>query len=99
MVDASFRDPVQAIRQLTGGGVDYFFEAIGLKETAEQAFNCLAPGGTATIIGMIPVGQKIELTGSVFLQERKIQDSSIGSNRFRVKCPATSSSIARPASS
>ena len=87
VVDASSHDPVKAIRELTGGGVDYSFEAIGLKETAEQAFNCLSPGGTATIIGMIPVGQKIEIMGSLFLTERKIQGSSMGSNRFRVDMP------------
>ena len=87
VVDASSRDPVQAIRELTGGGVDYSFEAIGLKEAAEQAFHCLAPGGTATIIGMIPVGQKIEIEGSLFMSEKKIQGSSMGSNRFRVDMP------------
>jgi S-(hydroxymethyl)glutathione dehydrogenase/alcohol dehydrogenase len=36
---------------------------------------------------MIPVGQKVELTGSVFLREKKIQGSSMGSNRFRVDMP------------
>jgi len=36
---------------------------------------------------MIPVGQKVELPGSSFLQERKIQGSSMGSNRFRVDMP------------
>lgn len=87
VVDASSRDPVRAIREMTGGGVDYSFEAIGLKQTAEQCFDCLRPGGTATIIGMIPLGQKIELDGSSFLRERKIQGSSMGSNRFKVDMP------------
>jgi S-(hydroxymethyl)glutathione dehydrogenase/alcohol dehydrogenase len=87
VVDASSRDPVEAIRELTGGGVDYSFEAIGLKKTGEQCFECIRPGGTATIIGMIPVGQKLELEGSVFLREKKIQGSSMGSNRFRVDMP------------
>jgi S-(hydroxymethyl)glutathione dehydrogenase / alcohol dehydrogenase len=86
-VDASDGDPVKAIRQLTGGGVEYSFEAIGLKRAAEQAFECLRPGGTATVIGMIPVGQKIELEGSVFLREKKIQGCSMGSNRFKVDMP------------
>ena len=40
VVDASDGDPVKAIRELTGGGVDYAFEAIGLKKAAEQAFEC-----------------------------------------------------------
>jgi S-(hydroxymethyl)glutathione dehydrogenase / alcohol dehydrogenase len=87
IVDASSHDPVAAIRDITGGGVEYSFEAIGLKVTAEQAFGCLAPGGTATVIGMIPVGQKVELDGFEFLREKKIQGSVMGSNRFRVDMP------------
>jgi S-(hydroxymethyl)glutathione dehydrogenase/alcohol dehydrogenase len=86
-VDASSGDPVQKIREITGGGADYTFEAIGLKVAAEQCFDSIRPGGTATIIGMIPVGQKIELDGAVFLREKKIQGSSMGSNRFRVDMP------------
>ena len=86
-VDASSSDPVEEIRKLTGGGVDYSFEAIGLKSAAEQAFNALKPGGTATVIGMIPVGQKVEIDGYMFLTERKLQGSSMGSNRFRIDMP------------
>jgi S-(hydroxymethyl)glutathione dehydrogenase/alcohol dehydrogenase len=87
LVNASTGDPVRQVRDMTGGGVEYSFEAIGLKVTAEQAFAMLAKGGTATVIGMIPVGTTIELKGSDFLQEKKIQGSSMGSNRFRVDMP------------
>lgn len=87
IVDASSHDPVEAIREMTGGGVDYSFECIGVKKVAEQAFDCLARGGTATIVGMIPYGQKVELDGYAFLGEKKIQGSSMGSNRFRVDMP------------
>ena len=63
------------------------FEVLGRKETAEQCFAMLAPGGTATIVGMIPFGQKIELHGFDFLREKRIQGSSMGSNRFRIDMP------------
>jgi S-(hydroxymethyl)glutathione dehydrogenase/alcohol dehydrogenase len=87
-VDASSSDPVEEIKKLTGGGgVDYSFEAIGLKVAAEQAFYSVKPGGTATVIGMIPVGQKVELDGYMFLTERKLQGSNMGSNRFRIDMP------------
>jgi S-(hydroxymethyl)glutathione dehydrogenase / alcohol dehydrogenase len=86
-VDASAGDPVAQVMEITGGGVDYAFEAIGLKETAEQAFAMLERGGTATVIGMIPMGTKIELDGFSFLQEKRIQGSTMGSNRFRVDMP------------
>jgi S-(hydroxymethyl)glutathione dehydrogenase/alcohol dehydrogenase len=86
-VNAKADDPVKAIRAMTSGGVDYAFEAIGLKLAAEQCFDCLRPGGTATVIGMIPVGQKVELDGPMFLREKKIQGCSMGSNRFKVDMP------------
>lgn len=87
VVNSSEGDPVNAVIELTGSGVHYSFEAIGLKETAEQAFSMLAVGGTATVIGMIPIGVKIELTGSSFMQEKSIQGSMMGSNRFRIDMP------------
>ena len=87
IVDPKNGDVVQQVRELTGGGVHHSFEVLGRKETAEQAFAMLAPGGTATIVGMIPFGQKIELHGFDFLRERKIQGSSMGSNHFRVDMP------------
>lgn len=88
LVNARDGDPVEQIMDLTGGnGVAYSFEAVGLKETAEQAFGVIERGGTATIIGMIPEGVKIEITGQDILGERKLQGSSMGSNRFRVDMP------------
>ena len=87
VVDASSGDVVQRIMDLTNGGVDYSFEAIGKKETAEQCYEMLRPGGTATIIGMIPEGTKLEIDGPSILSERRIQGSSMGSNRFRIDMP------------
>ena len=56
--------------------------------TAEQCCEMLRDGGTATIIGMIPEGTKIEIDAGSFLRrERKIQGSSMGSNRFRTDMP------------
>jgi S-(hydroxymethyl)glutathione dehydrogenase/alcohol dehydrogenase len=101
-IDASGANAVEEIRKLASpgqsdtpiieglgasGGVDYAFEAVGLKKLAEQCFDCIKPGGTATIIGMIPVGQKVELSGPMFLTERRIQGSNMGSNRFRIDMP------------
>lgn len=87
VVNAKEVDAVGEIREMTGGGVHYSFEAIGLKQTAEQAFKMLDFGGTATIIGMIPVGVMVDIHGPEFLRERKLQGSNMGSNRFRVDMP------------
>ncbi len=80
-------DPVKQVQDLTNGGVHHAFEAVGLKQTAEQSFRMLARGGTANIIGMIPVGVHIELHGAEFLGEKRIQGSVMGSNRFPVDMP------------
>lgn len=87
VVNASDGDAVAKVIEMTGGGVHYAFEAIGLKVTAEQSFQMLRKGGTATIIGMIPPGDMVSVHGVDFLYEKKIQGSMMGSNRFRVDMP------------
>lgn len=86
-INASNTDPVEAVRSLTTEGVHYSFEAIGLKSTTEQAWNMLRPGGCATVIGLIPEGIMISIHGIDLIQEKKLQGSLMGSNRFRVDMP------------
>ena len=86
-VDSSKVDPVKAIREMTNGGVEYAFEAIGLKKAAEQCFECIRPGGTATVIGMIPPNDRVSLPGPDFLIEKRIQGCRMGSNRFWIDMP------------
>jgi S-(hydroxymethyl)glutathione dehydrogenase/alcohol dehydrogenase len=86
-IDASQVDPVGAVMEMTSGGAPFVFEALGLKQTAEQAFAMLKPGGVATILGMFKPGQKLEFDGSMFIKDRRIQGSSMGSNQFRVDIP------------
>ncbi len=87
VVDASEGDAAKQVLEMTGGGVHYSFEAIGLAATAEQAFKMLRRGGTATVIGMVPVGEMIKIHGAALLPERKIQGCAMGSNRFPVDMP------------
>jgi S-(hydroxymethyl)glutathione dehydrogenase / alcohol dehydrogenase len=88
LVNAStVENVVAAVMELSVGGVDYSFEAIGLKETAEQAFNMLGLGGTATVIGMVPPRQTLEIRGIDLLSEKKLQGSMMGSNQFRTDIP------------
>ncbi len=81
-------DPVEQVLELTKGGVDYSFEAIGLALTAQQAFGMIRRGGTATVMGMIPPGTKVEIEGQdLFMSEKRLQGSLMGSNVFRVDMP------------
>ena len=84
---AEVDDVVTAVKDMTKGGVEYSFEAIGLAETVQQAFNMLDIGGTATVIGMVPSKTKVELRGIDFLSEKKLQGSMMGSNQFRSDIP------------
>jgi S-(hydroxymethyl)glutathione dehydrogenase/alcohol dehydrogenase len=87
VVDASATDPVMAVIELTNGGVDYAFEAIGLAATAQQAFGMLTRGGTAVVIGMIPFGEQVAIDGFQLLMEKRLMGTNMGSNRFRVDMP------------
>lgn len=88
VVDASSSDPVAAIRDLTGGGVDYAFEAIGNKKTAEQAFASIKVAGTAVLIGFFPWDAVLEIPASQFIMEKKLIGCRMGSNKFRLDMPA-----------
>lgn len=84
---ADQESPVKQVQAMTGGGVHHAFEAIGLAVAAEQAFDMLRRGGTATVVGMIAPGQRVQLKGASFLQEKRIQGSLMGSNQFPVDLP------------
>ena len=86
-IDASGSDPTAAIMKLTGDGVDYSFEAIGSKQTAEQCIQSLAVGGTATIIGIIPGSQRVEIDPTALLAEKRVQGCLMGSVRIRIDAP------------
>lgn len=87
-VNASDGDPAAQVMQLTGGGVDYAFECIGLSKTAQACIAMLKKGGTAVLVGVLPMGQNIEVPGIDFLlSEKKLIASMMGSNSFRVDMP------------
>ncbi|MFQ5874297.1 MAG: zinc-binding dehydrogenase, partial [Dehalococcoidia bacterium] len=62
VVNASKTDPVEAIKELTGGnGVDYAFEAVGTPETLLQALWSRDLAGVCTLIGVPDPTMKMEL--------------------------------------
>jgi S-(hydroxymethyl)glutathione dehydrogenase/alcohol dehydrogenase len=79
---------LDTVREVVAGGVDFSFEAVGLAVTAELAFSMLAPGGTCTVLGMVPDDTPIRVPASaLYLQERRLQGSFIGSSRFTSDIP------------
>jgi S-(hydroxymethyl)glutathione dehydrogenase/alcohol dehydrogenase len=47
----------------------------------------LRASGAATIIGMVPEGQMLEIHGADLLDDKKLMGSNMGSNHFRVDMP------------
>lgn len=59
-VDAGSEDPVAAIRQMVGEGVDVSFEAVGGSPTTEQCVASLRRGGRAVLVG-VELGRPLRL--------------------------------------
>jgi len=87
-VNASQRDPVEQVRELTGGGVDYAFEVIGTGKTVEQAVAMTRAGGTACIVGMAPQNSQSTIDPLIFVtKETRLIGTWYGSARPRIDFP------------
>jgi S-(hydroxymethyl)glutathione dehydrogenase/alcohol dehydrogenase len=87
-VDASGGNAVAEVKELTGGGVDYGFEAVGLNATARQAYDMTRRGGTTVLVGVITSREELALPGfDVVMSEKQILGSTMGSIGFRVAMP------------
>ncbi|MDG2304345.1 MAG: Zn-dependent alcohol dehydrogenase [Candidatus Binatia bacterium] len=87
-INAASDNPVLAVQELTEGGAHYAFEAIGLKATIRQAFDMTRKGGATVVVGVVKIGENLELPGLDFvLAEKRVLGSMMGSNSFRVDMP------------
>ncbi|NBU78317.1 MAG: Zn-dependent alcohol dehydrogenase [Sphingomonadaceae bacterium] len=75
------------IVEMTKGGVDHAIEAVGRPASAQLAVNVLRRGGTATILGMMPLAEKVGLSAMDLLSGKKLQGAIMGANRFPVDIP------------
>ncbi len=67
-VDASTRDPVAAVLELTDGrGADYGFDAVGVNGTLDQVVSATRPGATCVVIGRALGVVEITLDTSMLL--------------------------------
>ena len=86
VVNASEVDPVEAVTDMTNGGVDFAFDAIGAEVTLHQIVEATRPGrlgasrgGTAVIVG-IPQGPITIPQGLFPIGERQLIGSHGGSS-------------------
>jgi S-(hydroxymethyl)glutathione dehydrogenase / alcohol dehydrogenase len=79
---------VDAIVQLTDGGVDYSFECIGNTTTMRQALECCHKGwGQSIIIGVAPAGAEIATRPFQLVTGRVWKGSAFGGARGRTDVP------------
>jgi S-(hydroxymethyl)glutathione dehydrogenase/alcohol dehydrogenase len=83
-ISADKEDPVRRIKEITGGGADYAFEAVGFPALVRQAINAVRPTGTVVVTGIPPTGADIAVEGWHLLQDRTLMGCFHGSGRARV---------------
>ncbi len=86
-VDALADDAAAQILELTKGGVHHAIEAVGRPASGALAVKSLRRGGTATILGMMPLGHSVGLSAMDLLSGKKLQGAIMGMNHFPVDMP------------
>ena len=81
-IDALSDTAADQVVEITKGGVHHAIEAVGRTQSAATAVKVLRRGGTATILGMMPLGEKVGLSAMDLLSGKRLQGGFMGSNRF-----------------
>lgn len=87
VIDPMADDAAKQIQELSKGGVDHAIEAVGRPASGELAVKSLKRGGTATILGMMPLQHAVGLSAMDLLSGKKLQGAIMGGNRFPVDIP------------
>ena len=84
-----YDDPIQdVVVELTGGGVDYSFEAVGNVNLMRAALECCHKGwGESTIIGVAGAGQEIATRPFQLVTGRVWRGSAFGGVKGRSELP------------
>jgi len=74
---------IEAIKDITPGGVNFAFDVVGDAEIIKTAFNSTCPGGTTVIVGIPPTNLDISIKGWDILLDRAIIGAFHGGARAR----------------
>ena len=88
-VNAAREDPVERIKELTGGkGAHYAFEAIGLVEKPfVQSILCTRSRGITVWVGHAPFNTPVTIDARALMMEKTVIASMYGSARPRIEFP------------
>lgn len=89
VVNGGAGDPVAAVQEITGGGADHAFEAIGLPATTTQALRMTRIGGQVLLIGLQPPGSRMEIAmmDDVITPQRTVKGVFMGSANIKRDIP------------
>ncbi len=79
-IDARDTDPVEAIREVTGGGVEHAIESVGNERVLAQAYAATRRGGTTITVGLPAPDRMFSVPAvSLVAEERCVRGSYMGS--------------------
>jgi Zn-dependent alcohol dehydrogenase len=88
IINSKQSDVIREVRALTGAGVDFAFEAVGVPRAIEQALDCVRPGGKAVIVGLAPDGEFARINAYKLVSEQKtLMGTAFGDARQREDIP------------
>lgn len=87
VVDARSSTAADQVVEISRGGVHHAIEAVGRPQSAATAVKVLRRGGTATILGMMPLGESVGLSALDLLADKSVQGALMGRNHFPVDLP------------
>jgi aryl-alcohol dehydrogenase len=86
-VNANETDPVEAIREITGGGAAYSLECVGNPQVLRQAVDCLPRLGVCGCLGVVPPGTEVALDMEQLMNGRTVRGILAGDSNSDLFIP------------
>ncbi|HEX4401022.1 MAG TPA: Zn-dependent alcohol dehydrogenase [Galbitalea sp.] len=87
-INSTTEDVLASVLRIAPDGVSWAIEAIGRPATFQQAFSCVAPGGTVVAVGLGPVDASFAVPINELVQRQKhVVGSLYGSANPRIDLP------------
>ncbi|MGW4804516.1 zinc-binding dehydrogenase [Kitasatospora sp. NPDC004272] len=88
VVNSRTADPVEAVREITGGGADHVFDFVGARPVTAQGLRMLGKGGGLYLIGVGGSDAGVEVSSIAALsQSQKVQGVYMGSSHLKRDIP------------
>jgi S-(hydroxymethyl)glutathione dehydrogenase / alcohol dehydrogenase len=88
VINSDKEDPIANIHELTNGGADYAFEAVGVAKLMELTYDAVRRGGTAVIVGVGPLTETVSFNALLLsLSAKTIKGCLYGDSNPSVDFP------------